>query len=154
MDSFANFFSPWPLPIFLQHGKKENIITLQSRPPLFPPCLNCELEIQRQHSFVGSSIHQSKANNQPRAGLDWVSRVLVINASTNLPSEQREGVSHTGSKPTPSPGGGQLPTTEPTTVQFLAFCVWVKTISLFCVGAKYNIPHTLELPKNEFLEHC
>ena len=76
---------------------------------------------------VGSSINHTEVDNQPRAGLDWVNQVLVINASTKaLPSEHKRerGVSLGQKLYQPNPSGGQWPSEsgpKPTLVAFLAF---------------------------------
>ena len=50
--------------------------------------------------WVQACTHRSEADNQPRAGLDWVSGVLVINASTKPPSRRDNTTQHnTGWKP-------------------------------------------------------
>ena len=70
-------------------------------------------------------VHRSEADNQPRAGLDWVSGVLVINASTKPPSRRDNTTQHwekiqvvvNGHQSGPKPflafccGGGSEPTT-------------------------------------------
>ena len=109
MDSFASFLL-WPLSS-LHHGKgKLSSYNVLPKWTSYNASVNKRVEtapipmsyLKKAQGFdavcnparwVQACTHRSEADNQPRAGLDWVSGVLVINASTKPPS-RRDNTTH------------------------------------------------------------